>query len=140
LLITDKYGSDIIRLPQREETGVLKSIIAELKMPENMTLLQKTGLSLWLIKLEEANNAFESLYLSRSEKESEYINGLARSERDNMQAAFNKLVRAIEANAYLKGEEQYKPLAEKINTVIANAQQTVKTRATQNKKKNSTNQ
>lgn len=140
LLITDKYGSDIIRLPQRDETGVLKNIIAELKTPENMALLQKTGLALWLPKLEEANNAFESLYLTRNEKESEYVFGLARTERDNMQAAFNKLVRAIEANAYLNGEAAYRPLAEKINTVIANVQQDVKSRTTQNRKKNSTNQ
>ena len=46
LLITDKYGSDIIRLPQREETAVLKNIITELKTDGNMTLLQKTRLGL----------------------------------------------------------------------------------------------
>ena len=48
LLITDKYGAGVARLPQREETGVIKNIITELRLPENMMLLQNTGLIMWL--------------------------------------------------------------------------------------------
>ena len=134
LLITDKYGSDVARLPQREETAALKNIITELKSVENAALLQKTGLTMWVDKLEEANTAFDNLYVNRNEKESEYVNGLTRTERDNLQIAFDKLVRAIEANAYLKGEAAYKPLADKINTEVANVQQAAKSRATMNAK------
>ena len=134
LLITDKYGEGVARLPQREETGVIKNIIAELRMPENTTLLQSTGLAMWLSKLEEANTKFDTLYVNRNEKESEFISGLTRTERANMQAAFEKLVRAIEANAYLRGEAVYKSLAEKINTEVANVQQAAKSRATLNAK------
>ena len=132
LLITDKYGEGVARLPQREETGVIKNIIAELRTNENTILLQNTGLFIWLDKLEQANNKFDTLYVNRNEKESEFISGLTRTERANMQAAFEKLVRAIEANAYLKGEAAYKPLAEKINTEVANVQQAAKSRATLN--------
>jgi Trp operon repressor len=134
LLITDKYGEGVARLPQREETGVLKNIIAELRTNENTILLQNTGLFIWLDKLEQANNQFDTLYVNRTEKESEFISGLTRTERANMQTAFEKLVRAIEANAYLKGEAAYKSLAEKINTEVANVQQAAKSRATLNAK------
>jgi len=132
LLITDKYGSGVARLPQRQETGVIKNIITELRMSENMQLLQNTGQMMWLDKLEQTNNEFDNLYVNRNEKESEFISGLTRAERANMQAAFEKLVRAIEANAYLKGEDAYKPLAEKINTEVANVQQAAKSRSTLN--------
>jgi len=134
LLITDKYGAGVARLPQRQETGVIKNIIAELRMSKNIMLLQNTGLAMWLDKLEQANNEFDNLYVNRNEKEAEFISGLTRTERANMQAAFEKLVRAIEANAYLRGEDAYKPLAEKINTEVANVQQAAKSRATLNAK------
>lgn len=132
LAIIEKYGEGIARLPQREETGVIKNIIAELKLPENIELLQTSGQAMWLREFETSNTKFEELYLNRNEKESEFISGLTRAERANMQAAFEKLVRGIEANAYLKGEAAYKPLAEKINTEVANVQQAAKSRATLN--------
>ena len=134
LLILEKYDNDVTRLPQREETGVLKSISTELKTPENVVLLQKTNQTLWATKLDESNTKFENLYEHRTEKEAEFIAGLTRTERANTQAAFEKLVRAIEANAYLKGEAAYKPLADKINTEVANVQQAAKSRATMNAK------
>lgn len=132
LLITDKYGNDVPRLPQREETAALKNIVAELRSPANALLAQKAGQTMWVDKLEESNSKFDNLYVNRNEKESEFISGLTRTERANTQAAFEKLVRAIEANAYLKGEAAYKPLAEKINTEIANVKQAAKARATLN--------
>ena len=134
LLIVEKYDNDVTRLPQREETGVLKSIATELKTSENAVLLQKTNQTLWATKLDESNTKFENLYEHRTEKEAEFITGLTRTERANTQNAFDKLVRAIEANAYLKGEAAYKPLADKINTEVANVQQAAKSRATINAK------
>lgn len=134
LLITDKYGNDVARLPQSEETGVLKNIVAELRSSENAALLQKAMQTMWVDKLELSNNKFDNLYVNRNEKESEFISGLTRTERANTQSAFEKLVRAIEANAYLKGEAAYKALADKINTEIANVQQAAKSRATMSAK------
>lgn len=128
LQIVEKYGANITRLPQREETAVLKNISAELKSPENMALLVKTNQKPWAEKLDESNTRFDALYEHRTEKEAEFITGLTRTERTNTQAAFENLVRAIEANAYLKGEAAYKPLADKINTEVAKVQQTAKMR------------
>ena len=138
LLITNKYGSSVTRLPQREETAVLKSMVSELKNAENNVLLQKTGLTMWVDKLDESNNKFEKLYVNRNKKEAELITGVSRTERTNTQSAFEKLVRAIEANAYLKGEAAYKPLADKINTEVANVQQAAKSRSTMNAKTKAT--
>ena len=93
---------------------------------------------MWVDKLELSNNKFDNLYVNRNEKESEFISGLTRTERANTQSAFEKLVRAIEANAYLKGEAAYKALADKINTEIANVQQAAKSRATMSAKTKTT--
>jgi hypothetical protein len=137
-LITAKYGKGIARLPQREESAVLTSIVTELRDSDNMALLQKTGLTLWVDKLAEANSEFDLQYASRTEKEAEFITGLTRTERANTQAAFEKLTRAIEAYAYINGEANYKALAEKINTEVANVKQASKARATMNKKNEKT--
>ena len=68
-------------------------------------------------------------------KEVEFIAALTRTERANMQAAFEKLAQAIEAYAFIDGEAPYKTLADTINTEIANVQQATKARASMNKGK-----
>lgn len=129
-VITDKYGESITRLPQREESAILSNIVAELQSEANAALLQTTGLNIWVEKLDEANKAFDDLYVSRTEKEAQFIVGLTRTERGNMQTAFEKLAQAIEAYAFINGEEAYKTLADRINTEVANVQQAAKARAT----------
>lgn len=135
LNISEKYGDGVARLPQREESAVLTNMVNELQNAENAPLLEKTGLTLWVQKLKEANIAFDLLYASRTEKEAEFIAGLTRTERANMQAAFEKLAQAIEAYAFIDGEAPYKTLADTINTEIANVQQATKARASMNKGK-----
>ena len=133
LMVFEKYGAGAItRLPQREETAILTNVLSELKSADNAAALQKSGLTIWMDKLAESNLAFDSLYAHRTEKDSEYITGLTNNERENTQAAFEKLVQAIEANAYLKGEAAYKALADKINTIIADVKQAAKSRTTMN--------
>jgi len=130
LIVIDKYGSGIARLPQREETATLTNMVTDLRNADNAPLLQTTNLTAWVDKLDEANRTFDDLYSHRTEKESEFITGLTRTERANMQATFEKLVQAIEAYSFINGEAAYKPLAEKINTEVANVQQAAKARAT----------
>ena len=129
-IITDKYGNNITRSPQREESAILSNIVAELQSEANALLLQKTGLNIWVEKLDEANKEFDNLYISRTEKEAEIIVGLTRTERGKMQDAFEKLIQAIEALAFINDEAAYKTLADRINTEVANVQQAAKARAT----------
>ncbi len=129
-VIADKYGAGIARLPQREETAAIINMLQDFRTPEHAPLIEKAGLRSWIDKLDEANRAFDNLYAQRTEKEAEFVTGLTRSQRTAMQAAFNELAQAIEAYAYIHGAEPYKPLAEKINTEVANVQQAAKARAT----------
>ncbi len=128
--ITDKYGSNIARLPQREETAGITNMTDELTSSINAPHLEVTSLKKWIDKLIELNRAFDTLYTSRTEKEAEFIVGLTRTQRSNMQAAFDKLCLAIESYAFINDSADYKPLADKINAELANVQQATKARAT----------
>ena len=130
LVVADKYGAGVARLPQREESAVLTNLVTDMRSDGNATLLQTSGVAIWVDKLDESNQAFDELYSKRTEKEAEFITGLTRTERANVQAAFEKLAQAIEAYAFINDEAAYKPLADKINTEVANVQQAAKARAT----------
>jgi len=131
LVVINKYGSGVTRLPQREESAVLTNMVGDLRNDVNAPLLQTVGVTIWVDKLDEANRAFDELYANRTAKEAEFITGLTRTERANVQAAFEKLALGIESYAFINGEAGYKPLADKINTEVANMQQAARARATQ---------
>jgi hypothetical protein len=130
LVVTGKYGSGVARLPQREETAALTNMVTELRNTTNAPLLQTANLTVWVDHIDTANRAFDDLYSHRTEKEAAFITGLTRTERTNMQAAFEKLVQAIESYAFINGEALYKPLTEKINTEVAKVQTAAKSRTT----------
>ncbi len=126
--VVKKYGKGVKRLPQREETAVLTNLIEDLKNDEYKEQVAVAGLTIWVEKLEQANVEFENLYTQRTEKEAQFVVGLAQMERENMQNAFVKLCRTIEAYAIIEGEEKYKPLGDKINAEVSNVQQAIKAR------------
>ena len=129
--VLGKYGSGVARLPQREETATLTNIVTEMRSEAVAPYLDTVGLRSWVNKLDETNRAFEELYTHRTEKEAEFITGLTRTERTNMQAAFEKLAQAIDAFSFINGETNYQQLANKINQAVADAQQATRARATQ---------
>ena len=138
LLLLQKHGDGITRLPQREETAIIASIVSELQSAEMAPAVQLIGLKAWVDKLNDANTEFATLYSNRTEKEAEFVNGLTRVERVATQTAFEQLVRAIEAYAFIDGEAAYKSLADKINTEIGKAQQAGKSRSTLNQNSENT--
>ncbi len=124
--VVKKYGKKVQRLPQREETAVLKNLIDDLQSATYKEQVAKVGVNTWVEKLAEVNTEFEKLYTERTEKEATFVVGLAKEERENMQNAFERLCRTIEAYGIIEGEEPYKPLADKINTEVRNVQQAIK--------------
>ncbi len=126
--VVEKYGKKIQRLPQREETAVLINLIEDLKSEEYTAKVTATGLTAWIEKLEQLNNEFENLYTQRTEKEAQFVVGLTKTERENMQSVFVKLCQTINSYAFLEGATKYQSLADKINTEISNVQQMIKRR------------
>jgi|GEM_PF-1009725 len=113
LLVVEKYGYGLARFPQREETAAITNLVQDLRNAENTPLVETIGAKVWTDKLDESNRAFDDLYSHRSEKDAQFITGLTRTERVNMQAAFDKLAQAINSLAFINGEAAYKALADK---------------------------
>lgn len=132
-ILVDKYGKNIQEMGQRNETGIIHNLIDDLKSDKHKQQVTVAKLDDWVVELEKANIDFENLYIQRSEEQSEFVVGLAKKERENLQNAFEKLCRNIEAYATIEGEAAYKPLANKINEEVQKAQQNVKARQTKNK-------
>ncbi len=126
--IMAKYGKGVQRLTQREESAVIENILQDLQTEPIASMLPQLGLSQWVAKLQETNTNFDNLYLARSEKEAAFISGLSRKQRDEMQQQFEHLCKAIEAYAFIEGEEAYKPIADRINVEVAKIKQLAKTR------------
>ncbi len=137
-MLIDKYGENIQRIPQREESAVIENILQDLQIEPIAGMLPQLGLSQWIPKLQEANANFDSLYLARSEKEATFISGLTREQREKMQERFTHLCRTIEAYAFIDGEDAYKTLADRINVEVAKIKQLVKYRKAQEQEENNT--
>lgn len=128
--VVDKYGNEIQELPQREETAILMNLIGDLKSEKNQQLVTTAGIDAWVEELEKASVKFDQFYIERTAIESEFVVGLAKKERQNMQAVFEKLCRGIEAYAFIEGETAYKPIVNKINTEVGKAKKVIKARKT----------
>ncbi len=126
--IIDKYGQQIQRLPQREESAVIVNLLQDLNDEKMQNTIKHLNLDNWLVHLERLNNEFENWYLARSEKEAEFISGLTREQRNKMQDSFTHLCRTIEAYAFIEGEKPYQALANKINVEVAKLKQLAKAR------------
>ncbi len=131
-IIIYKYGKNIQKISQREESGVVINLLQDLKKEPIASMLPQLGLAQWVPKLEEANAKFDELYVARSEEEATFINGLTREHREKMQQSFSYLCKSIEAYAFIEGEDAYHTLAERINVEVDKIKQLVKFRKTQN--------
>ncbi len=125
-IVVDKYGKNIPRLPQREETSVLTNLIDDLQADENKEKVNSLNLTPWVVAMQKANNEFEKLYTERTEKSSKIVIALAKEEREKMQEAFTSLCQTINAYGIIEGEEAYKSLANKINEEVSNVKQRYK--------------
>lgn len=130
LIVLEKYGKDIQKLPRKEETGIIHNIVQDLRNATNAPLIAKVSSLPWVDKLDEHNKKYEELHISQTEEQSAIVTGLAQAERDNTQKVFEELCRAIDSFAYVYGSAPYTPLAEKINTEVARVQACQVTRHT----------
>ncbi len=125
LNVMDNYGKGIQRQPMREETGIIANLLQDFAKPENVPLVQSTSSEVYITKLAEYNTQLESAYNDRTRIQAALEVGAAKEVRETLQKAFSKLVKTINAYAFLEGEEPYKRLADNINQEIKQAVQTV---------------
>lgn len=131
----DKYGgTKIAYMPQGDETTAITNVLQEISEEDLNTTTSKP----WFDKLTTKNNEFADIHVLKTEKEAEYITGLLADERKNMDTAFRHLCKTIDSLAYVFGEAPYQTLANNINQLVANAQQTLKQQTTARKNRKTT--
>lgn len=125
LEVMDNYGKSIQRKPMREETGIITNLLQDYAKPEYLPLVEKSGVKPYTTKMGEYNSKVEEVYNSRTRIQAAIEVGVAKEARQNMQKAFSKLVKTINANAFLNGEEPYQRLMDNINQEVKQALTTV---------------
>lgn len=93
-----------------------KENLEKLKLSEDD--LTVTSTTRWANQWRTENDRFA--------KEAEYITGLLADERKKLDNQFRHLCKTIDSLAYVFGKEPYQTLANNINQLVANAQQSFK--------------
>lgn len=134
-VILDKYGSPV-KLPYLQEDSVIKNIITDLRAYDNATepeeedrpvvqslnatndLLQIIGLLEWVDRLEEANNAFMTVYTERNVVDATVVTGATKAAREACDTAADDVFRRINALAELNGDADYIEVINNVNQLI----------------------
>lgn len=117
----EAYGKDAHRRAYRDETAIIRNLIQDFEKSEADKDITLIGAKEWLTLLKPINEKFDTLHSNRTLEQSEKEVGQTKEARDEMQRKFDRLCKAIEAMAFVKGEEKYLPLANAINEEVKKA-------------------
>lgn len=117
----EAYGKSPERRAYRDETAIIRNLIADFEKSEADKDITFIGAKEWLTLLKPINEKFDTLHSNRTLEESEKEVGKTKEAREEMQRKFDRLCKAIEAMAFVKGEEKYLPLVNAINEEVKNA-------------------
>lgn len=114
------YGSGIAKLNYQSETATLKSILADwTDKPELAQAVITLQLDDWKKEMETANNAFDSLYLDRTQDISTTGDVTFKAARLAATTAYYELRDTIDAYYTIKKDEEKKQYAKVINELNA---------------------
>ena len=131
----DKYG-DPTSLSQTEESGVLHNLLTDLKSwAEHI----RTAVTFdpWLNDLNAKEEAFLEAVAARNRSEASRAAriGLVKERRTAAESAYRTLVETVNALSILNGEADYEDFIDHVNAMIDRQKTVLKTRATNNAKK-----
>lgn len=115
------YGDSPQRRAYRDETAIVRNLIADFSQSQLQQDITLIGAKEWLDLLKPINEQFDTLHTDRTLEESEKEAGKTKQAREQMQERFDHLCKAISAMAFINGEVNYKPLANAINEEVKNA-------------------
>jgi len=122
-VIFDTYGN-LVPKPADEESGLISSLIADLrtKVPSEIVILAIVD---WIAELERLNNAFIELETSRNSEEARRSELRMKDIRVTVDAAYNKIVKRINALIVISGELPYVEFVKELNARITRSQESV---------------
>ena len=130
----DKYG-DPTKLAQTEESGVLHNLLQDL---EAFDSAKRTSLNLdiWIADLKAKEDAFLAAAAQRTEADAARQVGIVKETRTAAEVAYRSLVDTVNALAMINGDADYATFIDHVNAMIERQKAILKTRATNNAKKN----
>ena len=130
----DKYG-DPTKLAQTEESGVLHNLLQDL---ETFDSAKRTSLNLdvWITDLQTKEDAFLAAAAQRTEADAARQVGIVKETRTAAESAYRSLVDTVNALAMINGDTDYATFIDRVNAMIDRQKAILKTRATNNAKKN----
>lgn len=111
-------GSKISRQGQDAKTAIITNLLQELSgdtAPQHIATLQLTDA---VEALETNNLVFKREQQRRRKLQAEFVKGVARSARTEVQNQFMKLVTLVNALAVVEGEEKYAELKQLLTTIV----------------------
>ena len=126
--IIDNYGKSIQRKPMREATGIITNLLQDFAKPEYASMITATASTSYIDKLEDSNNELEKVYNDRTRIQAAVEVGAAKESRIALRKAFSKLVKTINAYAFLENKEPYQQLIIHINQEVKQAMLTTSLR------------
>lgn len=111
-------GSKISRQRQDAKTAIITNLLQELSSndaPQHIATLQLTDA---VETLETNNLVFKKEQQTRRKLQAEFVKGVARSARAEVQNQFIELVTLVNALAVVEGEEKYAELKQLLTTIV----------------------
>ncbi|MDO4881310.1 MAG: DUF6261 family protein [Capnocytophaga sp.] len=121
LLNIKKYGRQFSKKSLQEKTGIINSLISDFKNEELSKAVQKIKAEEWISYLEEQNTIFSNIYNERTEEKGSMEIGKTQEARKEMNDAYTKLIKNINAQVTINGRQKYINLINTMNKVIQQA-------------------
>lgn len=121
LLIIDKYGNTPQEKPLLEETAIIHNMLQDFNTEEVKIMIAEIGANKWIEDLKAANEEFTQVHNDRTRIDASVIVGQTKDARLRMHNVFYKLVKTINALAFLNGNAPYQKLIDNINLEVKKA-------------------
>lgn len=118
VIVIEKYGKNPQKQGLREETAIIRNLLADLQATDLAQAVTTIGADKWLQYLKTTNEELEKLHTERTEEQSTIEVGKTKAERQKMQEAFEQLITAINGLSLINDKEKYQSLISAINLEI----------------------
>lgn len=103
---------------QEKETGLIYNFLQDMRSDKYKACVTALELDEWLTQLEAANNEFNELVEGRINESADKVTGGASEPRREVEAAYEVIVRKINALAVVNGETDYAGFIDYVNARI----------------------
>jgi hypothetical protein len=122
-VIFDGYGN-LVPKPDDEESGFISSLIADLRTKVSSEIQILTIVE-WIDELERLNNVFIALEATRNSEEATRTELRMKQVRVEVDAAYKKIVKRINALIVVNGEAPYAEFVKELNARITRAKDSI---------------